>query len=196
MSAAIAKQPRNLPLLATPEICSSKIYIVTGANSGLGLEAARHLVNAGAAKVILAVRNAEAGNKAVKDIELSTGTSGVTEVWLLDLSSFDSVKAFAHKAATELGRIDAVIQNAGVAMSERVLAEGHNMTVTVNVLSTILLGLLLLPKLKDVAQRYKFAPRLTFVSSIAGFDVQALWETIRDSPVSKMDSEDMNQMPM
>ncbi|CAG8891170.1 unnamed protein product [Penicillium egyptiacum] len=193
MTAAIPNQPRDLPLLATPDICSSKTYIVTGANSGLGLEAARHLVNAGAGKVILAVRNTGAGNKAVKDIELSTGRSGVAEVWSLDLSSFDSVNAFAHKATVELDRIHAVIQNAGVATSERVLAEGHNMAVTVNVLSTLLLGLLLLPKLKDVAQCYNFAPRLTFVSSIAGFDVQALWGTIRDSPLSKMDAEDMDQ---
>jgi NAD(P)-dependent dehydrogenase (short-subunit alcohol dehydrogenase family) len=72
---------------------------------------------------------------------------------------------------TELDRIDAVIENASVAMSESVLVEGYNMTVAVNVLSTLLLGMLLLLKLKDVARRYGILPHLVFVSSIAGFDV-------------------------
>jgi hypothetical protein len=43
-SAAIETQRRNLPLLATTEICSGGTYIVTGANTGLGFEAAKHLV--------------------------------------------------------------------------------------------------------------------------------------------------------
>lgn len=196
MSAVLATQPHGLPLLATLNNCLGRTYIVTGANSGLGLEAARHLVNAGAAKVVLAVRNTVAGRKAVEDIEKSTGKSGVAEVWLLDLASFGSVKAFSQKATTELDRIDAVIENAGVAISERVLAEGHNMTVTVNVLSTLLLGLLLLPKLKNVAQRYGILPHLVFVSSMAGFDVQGLWDMIRDSPVTKMDAEETNLLAM
>jgi NAD(P)-dependent dehydrogenase (short-subunit alcohol dehydrogenase family) len=196
MSAVLATQPHGLPLLATPNNCSGRTYIVTGANSGLGLEAARHLVNAGAAKVVLAVRNIMAGQKALEDIEKSTGKSGVAEVWLLDLASFGSVKAFAQKATTELDRIDAVIENAGVAISERVLVEGHNMMVAVNVLSTLLLGLLLLPKLKNVARRYGILPHLVFVSSIAGFDVRGLWETIRDSPVTKMDAEETNLLAM
>jgi hypothetical protein len=61
MSAVLATQPRGLPLLATPNNCLGRTYIVTSANSGLGLEAARHLVNAGAAKVVLAVCNTMAG---------------------------------------------------------------------------------------------------------------------------------------
>jgi NAD(P)-dependent dehydrogenase (short-subunit alcohol dehydrogenase family) len=65
--------------------------IVTGSNVGLGHEAARHFVRLGAAKVILAVRNQQAGEEAKRSIELSTKSSGICEVWQLDLASYDSV---------------------------------------------------------------------------------------------------------
>jgi NAD(P)-dependent dehydrogenase (short-subunit alcohol dehydrogenase family) len=151
MAAAIAKQPHNLPLLATAETCSGGTYIVTGANTGLGFEAAKQLVVLGAARVILGVRNIESGEKAQKDIEAATGKSGVAKVWAIDLASYDSVKAFAKRADTELDCIDALIENAGVAAYQRTMAEGHVLDVTVNVLSTLLLAVLLLPKMSETA---------------------------------------------
>ncbi|OGM49857.1 putative short chain dehydrogenase/reductase family oxidoreductase [Aspergillus bombycis] len=187
---------RGLPLLVTPETCAGRTYVVTGANSGLGLEAARHLVNAGARKVILAVRNLTAGEKAKDDIETCTGKTGVAEVWLLDLASYDSVKAFAQRVTTELDRIDAVIENAGVALSQRLEAEGHILPVTVNVLSTLLLGVLIFPKLRDSAQRYGTMPHLVFVTSVTGFDCHEAWRDIHDEPLAKMHSEDMNMMQL
>lgn len=85
---------------------------MTGSNVGLGLEAARHFVRLGAEKVILAVRSIEKGEDAKKNIEQSEKSSGVVEVWQLDLSSYESVKQFA-KRADGLKRIDAVVENAG-----------------------------------------------------------------------------------
>jgi NAD(P)-dependent dehydrogenase (short-subunit alcohol dehydrogenase family) len=72
----------------------------------------------------MGVRNVEAGKTAKAAIEADTKTSGVAEVWELDLASYASVKAFAKRAVKELERIDAVIENAGVAMTARVMAEG------------------------------------------------------------------------
>jgi retinol dehydrogenase-12 len=92
--------------------CKGQTLIVTGANTGLGLEASRHLVRLGAEKVILACRNLEKGEAAVRDIEASTKRTGVAEVWSLDLSSFESVKEFA-KRVDGLKRIDAIVENAG-----------------------------------------------------------------------------------
>ncbi|KMK58732.1 short-chain dehydrogenase/reductase family protein [Aspergillus fumigatus Z5] len=112
MASAAQTQCGNRPLLATTEICAGGTYIVTGANTGLGFEAAKHLVGLEAAKVIVAVRNVSAGEKAKKDIEESTGRIGVAEVWPLDLASYDSVKTFAQKATTELDRIDAMRETA------------------------------------------------------------------------------------
>lgn len=104
-------------LFVTPKYpeqsCKGQVYIVTGANTGLGFEASRHLVRLGADKVILACRNLEKGEAAVKDIEVNTKRIGVAEVWSLDLSSFESVKEFAKKVDT-LPRIDAIVENAGM----------------------------------------------------------------------------------
>ena len=191
MAAAVAHQPHNLPLLASTEICSGGTYIVTGANTGLGFEAAKHLVALGAAKVILGVRNVSAGETAKTKIEAATGTSNVAKVWALDLASYDSVRAFAKRAVTELDRIDALIENAGVATHQRIMAEGHLVDVTVNVLSTLLLGMLLLPKMSESAQRFGILPHLVVVTSTFSFDSEAEWNKIKDDPLVKMDDEKM-----
>lgn len=70
-------------------------------------------------------------------------------MWLLDLSSFDSVRAFAKRADGELERIDDVIENAGIALDRWTEAEGHETTMTVNVLGTFLLAMLLLHRMKE-----------------------------------------------
>lgn len=62
-------------------------------------------------------------------------------------------------------RIDVLLENAGIATQQYATAEGHERTLTVNVISTFLLALLLLPKLKATAKDFKTEPRLTIVSS-------------------------------
>lgn len=191
MPAHTSTQPRNLPLVATPDKCSGGIYIVTGANNGLGYEAAKHLVALGVAKVILAVRNINAGEIAKGKIEAETSKSGVAEVWLLDLASYDSVKAFAKRVITELDRIDAVIENAAIAVSQGTRAEGHLLSLTVNVYSTFLLAVLLLPKLKESAKTFGILPHLSIVSSGVGFDTEEEWEILKtkDDPIAGMETE-------
>lgn len=75
-----AEQYRKLPILANESTCFGRTYIVTGSNSGLGLETARHLVEFSASCVILAVRNLTAGENAKNEIEKSTGRKGVVQV--------------------------------------------------------------------------------------------------------------------
>jgi NAD(P)-dependent dehydrogenase (short-subunit alcohol dehydrogenase family) len=104
------------------------LYIVTGTNTGLGFEAAKHLVALGAAKVIMGVRIVNAGETAKAQSEVETGKANVAEVWTLDLTSYDSVKAFIKRVVAELDGIDALIENTGLAASQRVLAEGHLVT--------------------------------------------------------------------
>lgn len=151
------------PFPTTP--CTSQTIIVTGSNVGLGKEAARHFARLGAAKIILAVRNTKAGEDAKTDIETSTGCDAkVLEVWNLDLASYDSCKAFAERAE-KLNRIDVLLENAALATRERSLAESHERTITVNVISTFYLAMLLLPKLKSTANDFGIHPRLVIVSS-------------------------------
>lgn len=87
-----AEQYRTLPIVANDKTCLGKTYIITGSNSGLGLETARHLVEFKASRVVLAVRNLVAGEKAKKDIEKTTKRTGIVEVsnvevwrWKLEL---------------------------------------------------------------------------------------------------------------
>ncbi|KAK5275948.1 hypothetical protein LTR16_011942, partial [Cryomyces antarcticus] len=87
--------------------CTGKTIIVTGANVGLGFEAAKHFVRLGAEKVVLGVRSLEKGEAAKKRIEGREKRSGVVEVWIVDLLSYESVKEFA-KRADGLRRLDAV----------------------------------------------------------------------------------------
>ena len=103
---------------------SSQTIIVTGSNTGLGREAAIHIVSLGASKVILAVRNISKGDEAKKYIEAGTGRTGTVEVWELDLASYASVKAFAQRAEG-LERLDAVLENAGISSHEFALAEDN-----------------------------------------------------------------------
>jgi len=185
----VVNQPHNLPIKATIETCAGGTYIVTGSNIGLGFEAAKHFVALGAAKVVMGVRNLTDGEKAQAEIEAATGRTNVAEVWALDLSSYDSVKAFAKRAVAELERIDALVENAAVAISERSMAEGHLLSVTVNVMSTFLLGVLLLPKMRQSAKQFGILPHLSIVSSGASFDMQDDWGKIKDDPLVKMDDE-------
>lgn len=152
---------------------TGQTIIVTGSNVGLGLEAARHFVRLNAAKVILACRSSERGEQAKTDIERSTGRAGgVVEVWPLDLASFESVKQFCWRA-DQLERLDAVVENASVAITtpQGTLAEGYEMSVTVNVISTFLMAVLLLPTLRRTAAKFNTQPRLTIVSSDAHYMV-------------------------
>lgn len=144
--------------------CTGKTIIVTGANIGLGKEAVRHFVRLNASKVILAVRSIAKGNAAQAEIEATTHRTDVTEVWELDLSSYGSVKAFAARAAG-LPRVDAVVANASIATMKFEVAEENESTITVNVVSTMLLVLLLLPTMSASASKWGIVPVITVVTS-------------------------------
>jgi retinol dehydrogenase-12 len=147
---------------------SYQTCIITGANTGLGLEAARHLVRLNVKRLILAVRSHSRGETAKKSIEESEKRRGVVEVWLLDLASYESVRAFAKRVNDEVDRIDCVIENAGInAHGPRKMAEGNELTITVNVVSTFLLAILLLPALRRTASTFNTQPRLVIVASEA-----------------------------
>ena len=143
---------------------SGKTIIVTGSNVGLGKEAVKHFVRLGAKKVIMAVRSTAKGEAAKAEVEAESGRIGVIEVWELDLSYYVSVKAFAKRAAS-LDCLNAAILNAAIATTKYETLEDNESSITVNAISTILLGLLLLPKLRSSAKNWNFEPTLTFVGS-------------------------------
>ncbi|KAJ8100825.1 short-chain dehydrogenase [Lipomyces tetrasporus] len=131
---------------------SHKTVIITGANTGLGKEAARHISRLGCTRLILGVRNTTAGEEARKEILATTSApeSGIA-VWKVDLGSFDSVAEFVKRAFRELDRLDVLICNAGINTKQFAEAEGHERMLTVNVLSTYLMASRLLPLLEKTA---------------------------------------------
>ena len=146
---------------------AGKTIIITGANTGLGLDCAKHLARLGAARLILACRSVARGEKAAQSIDAACpGHKTSIAVWALDLGSYASVLAFADRVNAELERLDGVIENAGVLHSEYSLAEGNETTLTVNVISTFLLAILLLPKMRESASRYGIVPHVPIVGSI------------------------------
>ncbi|KAF2717816.1 NAD(P)-binding protein [Polychaeton citri CBS 116435] len=148
--------------------------IITGANTGVGLEAAIKFVQLGASKVILGVRTPSKGEEAARQIEARTGRSGVTEVWSLDILDYESIKAFASKAEKQLAHLEIACLNAGVVMAAHKDSRyGWEQTLQVNVLSTTLLALLLLPKLK-ASKTASHTPVLEIVGSSSHYSLKTL----------------------
>jgi NAD(P)-dependent dehydrogenase (short-subunit alcohol dehydrogenase family) len=151
---------------------AGQTIIVTGSNTGLGLEAARHLVRLKASKVILAVRSLSKGEAAAEELIKSTGAmTNNIEVWPLDLSDYGSIKKFSDRAYG-LERLDAVISNAGMLTQQWTIVNGMEAQIAVNVVHTTLLGLLLLPKLRASAKMHSVRGRMAFVTSDAHYVAQ------------------------
>jgi NAD(P)-dependent dehydrogenase (short-subunit alcohol dehydrogenase family) len=131
---------------------TGKTVIVTGANSGIGLVAARELAGKGAT-VVVACRSTEKGEKAVEQMrgELAPNGGGAQfDVQALDLADLLSVRAFAEtiKAAYP-GGIDILINNAGVMASPRhETADGFELQFGTNHLGHFALTGLLFDELK------------------------------------------------
>jgi NAD(P)-dependent dehydrogenase (short-subunit alcohol dehydrogenase family) len=124
-----------------------RLAIITGANSGIGYQAARYLSRAGAT-VLLACRNREKGEHARAQIVSSQPTAKV-EVRLLDVADLESVRRFANEFLNEGRPLDLLMNNAGVmAIPERrTTPQGFEMQFGTNHLGHFALAGLLLPAL-------------------------------------------------
>lgn len=123
---------------------ATKTYLITGGNSGLGLETARRLAAAGA-RVILGCRSEQKGQAAAAALRRQTGNSQV-EARCLDLASLASVRQFA--AGLQGVTLDGLDNNAGVAGTHTGLTvDGMDVVFQSNHLGHFLLTNLLLPQL-------------------------------------------------
>jgi NAD(P)-dependent dehydrogenase (short-subunit alcohol dehydrogenase family) len=108
-----------------------RVAVVTGANSGLGLETARELARHGA-HVVLACRNAEKGARALSEIE-DSAPGAQLELAELDLGSLASVESFAEGFRASHDGLDLLIDNAGVmAPPRRQTADGFELQLGTN----------------------------------------------------------------
>jgi NAD(P)-dependent dehydrogenase (short-subunit alcohol dehydrogenase family) len=133
-----------------------RTFVVTGANSGIGYETTRALAAKGA-QVIMAVRDEASGAAAAE--QLRTEHPDATLVPRhLDLADLDTVRTFA----AGVGKVDVLINNAGVMMPPRTLsAQGYELQFAVNHLGHFALTALLLEKLAQGND-----PRVVTVTSL------------------------------
>jgi len=121
--------------------------MVTGANSGIGLETAKGLAKMGA-RLILVCRDRGRCEKAMEEIQAASGSDAM-EMMFADLSSQASVRALAEEFIAAHDHLDVLFNNAALIPRERKeTVDGMEMQLAINHLAPFLLTNLLLPILK------------------------------------------------
>jgi len=131
---------------------SGKTVIITGANTGIGLETAKALAKMNA-NLILACRDIKKGNEAVKNVEAflnTTSHKNTIDFMELDLANMKSIRNFAASFNAKYSALDILINNAGVMHTPRQnTSDGFEMQIGTNHLGPFLLTRLLIEKLKS-----------------------------------------------
>ena len=136
-----------------------QLWVVTGANSGLGLETVKGLAQKGA-QVVMACRDPQRASSAADEVR-RVAPQAKLELESLDLASLKSIEAFAARLKSSHPVIDGLINNAGImAIPRRTTADGFEMQLGTNHLGHYALTLRLLPLLEAAK-----APRIVSVSS-------------------------------
>lgn len=140
---------------------TGRVAVVTGANSGLGLETARVLAQRGAT-VIMACRNARKAQKAADRIR-ALNPHGEVVLMTLDLNDLESVRVFVADFSAKYDRLDMLVNNAGIMVPPLGrTAQGFETQFGVNHLGHFALTAGLLPLLERTQDA-----RIVTVSSIA-----------------------------
>jgi NAD(P)-dependent dehydrogenase (short-subunit alcohol dehydrogenase family) len=161
---AVDFDPADLQVDLTGRVC-----LVTGANSGIGLETSLALAARGA-RVWMLCRNRQRGRAAVREVRARSGSRRV-QLGFVDVSDAESIRRFVHGLKESV--VDVLVHNAGVLPYERTeSADGYELTFATHVLGPWLLTRLLRSRLR----RSRDA-RVVFVSS-GGMYTQAL--SLRD----------------
>ena len=135
--------------------------MVTGASSGIGRATAHELARLGA-RVVMAVRNPEKGEKVRRVIAKATGNAEV-EIATVDLARGQSIRAFVRELAARHPKLDVLVNNAGIWSDRRRIGpDGIELTWATNMLGYSLTTDLFLPQLRaagggrvvNVASRY------------------------------------------
>ncbi len=131
---------------------AGRTFVITGANSGIGLEAALALAAAGA-RVVMACRDPGRAGEALSRVRAAS-PAAVVETLALDLASLASIRAAVSELRERLPTIDVLVNNAGVmAIPRRTTAEGFEMQLGTNHLGHFAWTGLLLDRVEPLAGR-------------------------------------------
>jgi NAD(P)-dependent dehydrogenase (short-subunit alcohol dehydrogenase family) len=139
----------------------SKVCMVTGATSGLGLATARQLAALGATVIVV---GRDAAKCAAVAASISSSSTAAAAGWLVaDFADQDALRRIAAEAEERHSRIDVLVNNAGATYPKRRLTpEGIELTLAVNHLAAFRLTTFLLGRLRESAPA-----RVVNVSSVA-----------------------------
>ncbi len=152
---------------------SGRLVVITGGNSGIGLEAAKVLASKGA-DVLIATRSAEKGQAAVAEIAKEARSGATISREELDLASLASVRAFAEGRKADGRPIDTLIANAGIMLvPARMLTEdGFELQFQTNFLGHYVMTAALLDLLRAGTN-----PRYVSIGSVA---IHTSWMNLGD----------------
>lgn len=129
---------------------NGKTCVITGANSGIGLETARGLARLGA-RIMLVCRDRQRGEAARQELIATTG-NGQIHLLVADLASLEAVRCLAGEIEASCPRLDVLIHNAGLMTKQRLVSvDGFEMQLAVHHLAPFLLTELLLDRLRSSA---------------------------------------------
>ncbi|GFR50399.1 hypothetical protein Agub_g12615 [Astrephomene gubernaculifera] len=165
-SASLADALKPNVIARVPPTQQKQTCIITGASSGLGLNAAKALAATGDWHVVMACRDFLKAEKAAKAIGMPSGSYSILH---LDLASLESVRQFVANFKATGRRLDALVCNAAIYMptakEPKFTADGFELSVGTNHLGHFLLANLLLEDLKAAPNQQ---PRCVIVGSITG----------------------------
>jgi len=142
-----------------------KVVIITGASSGMGEAAAKHLAGLGAT-VILGARRADRIDKLAKDIQQTGAQALAVKV---DVTDLEQVKNMVDSAVRQFGRVDVIVNNAGVmplSPMDRINVEEWNTMIDVNIKGVLNGIAAVLPYMKE-----QKSGQIINTSSVAGHKV-------------------------
>ncbi len=125
-----------------------RVFLITGANSGLGYETSKFLLQKGAT-IIMCCRDLQKGERAKQEL-LKFNFSGNIDLVELDLSDLKKVRTTAQLIKSKFNYIDVLINNAGIMAPPKTLTkQGFEIQLGVNHLAHMFLTLELLPMLQE-----------------------------------------------
>jgi len=153
-----------------------KIVVLTGGNAGIGKATAKGLAEKGAT-LILGCRNQAKAQKAVEEIQKTTGNEQV-QTYPLDLASFESIRRFAATVKERHARVDVLLNNAAALSNTfQTTKEGFELQIGVDHIGHFLLTQELLPLIQKSA-----APRIINVSSNGHYRGAIDFDSFRNPP--------------